>query len=146
LSVRSTTDRIRDIAPIDLPVGRASPQKSGKNRNCQKLSRVWPALGKVFQEFSPRAGICCRGAYCLVIEENRAGLHSTVSPPDGAQRGPIEQFAPPPCPNLGADPNFKILFSGAPRPLQTPKISRENLDPFLKKNFLHWRKFNFFLS
>ena len=106
MSVRSTTDRTRDIAPIDRSVGRAPPQKSEKNRNFQKLSRLWPALGKMFQGFSPEVGICCKGAHCLVKEQKRVGLHSTVSPPDGAERGHIEKFAPPPRPNLGADPQF----------------------------------------
>ena len=59
LSIRSTTGRIQDIAPIDLPVGRAPPQKSGKNRNFRKLSRVWPALGENV------SGVFAQGGYML---------------------------------------------------------------------------------
>jgi len=121
--------------PHRPPCGKGAPSKIGKNRNFRKLSRVWQALGKMFRGFSPRAEICCREGYCLANEENRAGLHSTVSPPNGAERGPVEKFAPPHAQICGLTPNFKILFYGSPGPLQILKISRENVNPFLRKFF-----------
>jgi len=54
-SVRTTTDRTRDIALNDLPVGRAPL----KNRNFHKLSRVWPALGEKV------SGVLAPGWYML---------------------------------------------------------------------------------
>jgi len=123
LPVLGATDRSRDIVPIDLPLGRAPFQKSEKIEifeNSAKFGRLW---GKIFQGFSPRAGICCRTAHCLVTEQNRAGLHSTVSLPDGAERGPIEKFAPPHAQICGLTPNFKILFYGDPHPVQILKFS-----------------------
>jgi len=39
-------------------------------------------------------------------EQNKAGLLSTVPPPEGAKRGPIENFAPQPRQNWQSDPNF----------------------------------------
>jgi len=100
--------------------GKGAASKIEKNRNFPKLSRVWRALGKTFQGFSPRAGICCRGAYCLATEQNLAGLHSTVSPVGGAARG-LSKNSPLPTAKFGA-PNFKILFSGDPQPLKILKI------------------------
>jgi len=54
LSIRSTTGRIQDIAPIDLPVGSAPPQISGKK---SKFSKIKPSLagsgGKCFRGFRP---------------------------------------------------------------------------------------------
>ena len=132
--------------PHRPPCGKGAPSKIEKNRNFQNLNEFDRRWGKKFQGLSPRVGICCRATHCLITEQNRAGLHGTVSPPDGAERVPIEKFAPPPRPNLGADPNFNILFYGDPHPLQTLKTSRENLDPFLRNFFSskNWRKFKFF--
>jgi len=54
---------------------------------------------------------------------------------NGAEWGPVEKFAPPHAQIWGLTPNFKILFYGSPGPLQILKISRENLNPFLRKFF-----------
>ena len=123
LYLRNEESQVAEIWSICCPSGvqhiasEASPPSTSlwegrplKNRKKSKFSKIKPSLGgsgeKMFRGFSPRAGICCGGAYCLATEENRAGLHSTVSPPNGAERGPVEKFAPPPHPNLGADPQF----------------------------------------
>jgi len=103
----------------------------------------------MFQGFLPKAGICCRRAYCLVNEQKRAGLHSTVSPPDGAQRGPVEKIRPLPCSNLGADPqflNFVVRIPNKSHPQQILKISWKNIH-FGEKYFSKiWQKFTFFAA
>jgi len=82
--------------PHRPPCGKGAPSKIGKKTKFSKIKLSLAGSGeKMFRGFSPRAGICCRGAYCLATEENWAGLHSTVSPPNGAERGPVEKFAPP---------------------------------------------------
>ena len=68
---------------------------------------------------------------------NRAGPHSTVSPPGGRAQGPIEKFDPPPRPNLGPTPDFKISFCGYAEGLQSPKIWRENLSLFSRYESLN---------
>ena len=98
----------------------------------------------MFQEFSPRAGICCREANCLIIEQNRAGLHSTVSPPDGVERGPIEKFAPPPRP-WGLTPILTFCFTGTLIPYKPWKFREKIATHFWEKIFSkNLRKFTFF--
>jgi len=53
LAVLGATDRSQDIVPIDLPLGRAPFQKSEKNRNFRKLSRLAGSGGKSFRGFRP---------------------------------------------------------------------------------------------
>jgi len=53
-----------------------------------------------------------------------------------APSGGLSKNSPLPHTQIwGLTPNLKILFYGSPGPLQTLKISRENLNPFLKKKF-----------
>jgi len=53
-----------------------------------------------------------------------------------APSGGLSKNSPLPHAQIwGLTPNFKILFYGSPGPLQILKISRENLNPFLRKFF-----------
>ena len=105
-TVRGSTKRTKQIADIPPPSGRGAPQKLKKNRNFKIEAEFGGLWGKMFQGFWPRAGKCFRGAHLLMREQNRAGLLSTVPPPEGAEWGPIEKFAPLPRPNGGSDPQF----------------------------------------
>jgi len=75
----------------------------------------------MFQGFWARAGKCFRGAHWLMCEQNVADLLSTVPPPDGAERWPIEKFAPPPRQNWGSDPQFLDFLLRGPRTPTSPE-------------------------
>jgi len=128
LLCRSSTKCVRNL------VYRYRRGRSGAPQNWKKIeiSKFLPSLavsgGKYFSDFG--SGWFFRDAYCLMWEQNEAGLLSTVSPPEGAKRGPIEKFAPHSPQNLGLTPNFKILRYGDPHFLQILEISWKNLRPF----------------
>jgi len=96
---------MRSHAPPFMWEGPPLPQKSGKKIKFRKLSRVWRPLGKSFKGFAPGL-VCFRGAQCLPSKLNQAGLHKTVSPPEGAVRTPIQKFTP--TREYETDPNFQI--------------------------------------
>jgi len=47
-----------------------------------------------------------------MCEQNPIGLLSTVPPPEGAEWGPIEKFAPPHAQIRGQTPIFRFSFKG----------------------------------
>ena len=77
-----------------------------KNRNFKIEAEFGGLWGGKFQGFLARAGKCYRGYHWLMCEQNRGGLLSTVPPPEGAEWGPIENFAPQPRQNWVSDPQF----------------------------------------
>jgi len=97
--VRGSTKGTKDVADIPPRWGREAPQKLKKNRNFKIETDFGGLWGKIFQEFWARAGKCFRGAHWLMREQNEVGLLSTVPPPEGAEQGPIEKFAPQPRQN-----------------------------------------------
>ena len=105
-TVRGSTKRTRQVADIPPHWGRGAPQKLKKNRNFKIEAEFGGLWGGKFQGFLARAGKCYRGDHWLMREQNRGGLLSTVPPPEGAEWGPIEKFAPQPRQNWVSDPQF----------------------------------------
>ena len=68
-----------------------------------------------------------------MCEQNRAGLLSTVPPPEGAERRPIEKFAPPPRPNWGPDPQFLYFTLRVPRTPTNPENFVKMTRPIFEK-------------
>ena len=122
-TVRGSTKRTRQVADIPLSWGRGAPQKLKKNRNFKIEAEFGGLWGEMFQGFWARAGKCYRGAHWLMCEQNRAGLLSTVPPPEGAERGLSKSLPLPHAQIGGLAPNFYIFPNGDPEPLQIPKIS-----------------------
>jgi len=68
--------------------------------------------------------------------KNQVGLLSTVPPPEGAERGPIEKFAPPATPKLGVRPKiFRFSLTETPPPYKSRKFRENDRAHFREKNF-----------
>jgi len=63
---------------------------------------------------------------------------------DGAERGPVEKFAPPPRPNLGDNPQFyDSVLRGPSYPTNHEIFVKKSL-PIFRKNFQKFTEnFNF---
>jgi len=140
-TVRGSTKRTRQVADIPLSWGRGAPQKLKKNRNFKIEAEFGGLWGEMFQGFWPRAGKCYRGDHWLMREQNQAGLLSTVPPPEGAERGPIEKFAPPPRPNGGSGPQFLDFPLRGPRTPTNPENFVKMSRPIFEKKISEiWTK------
>ena len=79
-------------------------------------------------------------------EQNEAGLLSTVPPPEGGERGPIEKFAPQPRRNWGSDPQFLDFSLRGPRTPTNPENFVKMTAHFREKNFRNFDENLIFLS
>ena len=78
-----------------------------------------------------------------MCEQNRAGLLSTVLPPEGAEWGPVKKFAPPPRPNWGSDPQFSDFPSRGPRTPTNPENFVKMTRPIFEKKISELFDLNF---
>jgi len=99
----------------------------------------------MFQGFWARAGTYFRGAHWLMCEQNQGGPLSTVPPPEGAERGPIEKFAPLTRANWGSDRQLlDFLLQGLRLPTNTENFVKITRPISEKKISEIWTKFHFF--
>jgi len=122
----------------------------GEARKCGnkiKISKMKPTLEgcgrECFEGNGPtREYVVGEPIFYRSVETGQA--HIVQIRRQGAGRGPIEKFDPPPRPNLGADPRFLNFVLRVYRGPTNPENLAKKLGPFPRyKFFKFWRKIPF---